>query len=67
MRPSFALERACTFGSTKSHARVAVAATWLRRAVREASRGIRRDPAAIERDLLALAEALVSKGLWILS
>lgn len=25
------------------------------------------DPAAIERDLLALAEALVSKGLWILS
>jgi hypothetical protein len=25
------------------------------------------DPATIERDLLALAEALVSKGLWILS
>ena len=25
------------------------------------------DPAAIERDLLALAEALVSKGLWTLS
>lgn len=25
------------------------------------------DPAAIERDLLALAETLVSKGLWILS
>jgi len=25
------------------------------------------DPAAIERDLLALADALVSKGLWILS
>lgn len=25
------------------------------------------DPAAIERDLLALAEALVSKGLWIVS
>jgi len=25
------------------------------------------DPAVIERDLLALAEALVSKGLWILS
>ena len=25
------------------------------------------DPAAIERDLLALAEALVSKGLWIVA
>lgn len=25
------------------------------------------DPAAIERDLLALADALVSKGLWMLS
>ena len=25
------------------------------------------DPATIERDLLALAETLVSKGLWILS
>ena len=25
------------------------------------------DPATIERDLLALAEALVGKGLWILS
>ena len=25
------------------------------------------DPATIERDLLGLAEALVSKGLWILS